>query len=159
MGGNIATGDDAASASVNGAVGIYFASPMDGVSEFSFFASPSIGFDWEEFCSLSSAHSDGSIGLLAVGYDWAGDTATTLVDQSISLWSNNSWIDDASGDKLVSSFPLSASFQVDSDHFYALYVRFGMNDSADGFGIISGSAAISDLAVGVPSIGWCLGSF
>lgn len=157
MGLSIDTGDDSASASARAAVGIYFSSPIDCVSNFRFWASPSLAFDWHEYCSLDSADSDGFIGLYAASYDWAGNPTGTLVDQMISLWSNKSWWNDASGGGSNKAFSLSADFEVDSDHWYALWVWCGMDDSGDGFGIFSGSSASSELSVWLPAISWEVG--
>ena len=154
---SIATGDNAASASARAAVGIFFSSPIDCVSNFSVWSSPSLSFSWEEFCTLDSAHTDGFIGLYAASYDWAGNFTATVVDQMISLWSNNSWWNDANGGNSNRAFPLSASFQVDPDHWYALWVWCGSDDTGDGFGTFSGSSAISDFGVIVPSISWEVG--
>jgi hypothetical protein len=154
---SIMTGDKAASASARAAVGIFFSSPIDCVSNFSFWSSPSLAFSWEEFCSLDSAHTDGFIGLYAASYDWAGNFTATVVDQMISLWSNNSWWDDANGGNSNRAYPLSANFQVDPDHWYVLWVWCGSDDSGDGFGTFSGSSAISDFGVRVPAISWEVG--
>ena len=151
--------DNPGSISARAAVGIFFSSPSECVSNFSFWASPSLGFSWEEYCTLSSAHSDGFIGLFAASYDWGGNFTATLVDQMFSLWSNNSWWNDANGKGGSEGFSLSANLLVDPDHWYALWVWCGSNDSDGGYSEWTGfgSSAYSDLSVYVDSISWQVG--
>jgi hypothetical protein len=150
--------NNSSSASARAAVDIFFSSPIDCRSNFRFWASPYVNFGWEEYCTLDSAHSDGFIGLYAASYDWSGNFTGTLIEQTISLWSNSSWWDDANGKGSSAGFSLSADFDVDSDHWYALWVWCGVDSSADGLsGTFSGSAADSDLAVAVRAISWELG--
>ena len=151
---------DHGSLSARAAVGIFFSSPSECLQNFSFWANPLYHFTWEEDCTLASAHSDGFIGLFAGSYDWAGNYSGTVVEQMIPLWSNNSWWDDASssGTNDTDGFPLSANFQVDPDHWYALWVWCGSDDSGDGYGgWISGASAYSELSVAVGKIGWQVG--
>jgi hypothetical protein len=154
---SMSTDEKEASLSGAAAVGIFFQSPSHCLSNFSFWANPLLRFSWYEICTLSSAHSDGFIGLYAASYDWAGNFTGTLVDQMISLWSDDSWWWDAEGSGSSSGFPLSANFQVDPDHWYALWVWCGSHVSADGAGIFSYSTAFSSMFVQVPSISWQVG--
>jgi hypothetical protein len=143
------------SKSAGAAVGIFFQWPSLLLSNFSFWANPGLGFSWHHICALASAHSDGFIGLFAASYDWAGNFTGALVDQGISLWSHDSWWWDENGSGSSNPFSLSANFQVDPDHWYALWVWCGSHVSADGAGIYS--TANSYLAVQVPSISWQVG--
>ena len=139
------------------AVGIFFQSPSHCLSKFSFWANALLRFDWWTTCAFASAHSDGFIGLFAASYDWAGNFTSTLVDQKISLWSDDSWWFGAEGSGSASGFPLSANFQVDPDHWYALWVWCGSHVSAEGDQTFSYSSAFSSLVVQVPSISWQVG--
>ena len=98
----------------------------------------------------------GFIGLFAASYDWAGNFTETLVDQMISLWSDDSWWTSNSGSGDSSGFPLSANFLVDADHWYALWVWCGGHASGDGSDTFW-SQALSGLHVHVPSISWQVG--
>jgi len=147
---------NASSLSGRAALGIFFQSPSECLSKFSFWANPQVGFIWEEECGLDSVHTDGFIGLFAASYDWAGNFTETLVDQMISLWSDDSWWTSNSGSGDSSGFPLSANFLVDADHWYALWVWCGGHASGDGSDTFW-SQALSGLHVHVPSISWQVG--
>jgi hypothetical protein len=149
--------NNGSSASARAALGIFFALATDGTSHFRFWANPAFGFNWWDICLFDSAHSDGFIGLYAGAYDWSGAFAGAPVDQMISLWSDDSWWSGASNQGSNSGFPLSADFEVDSSHWYALWVWCGVDDSAAGWGTFSGSGSGSSLAITVPSISWELG--
>jgi len=153
----VVTGDNEASATASSRVGISFASPLDGANNFRFWASPAFSFNWHEYVTASSAHSDGSIGLYAQRYDWAGNFDGTVLDYTVPLWKDDTWWDDGGGFDYVSAFPLSAGFQIDSDHWYVLWVGCQTHDSGDGFGTFSGSSVHASLNVRVPSIGWEVG--
>jgi hypothetical protein len=139
------------------AVGIFFRSPGHCPSKFSFWANPALRFSWYDTCSFASAHNDGFIGLFAASYDWAGNFTGTLVDQMISLWSDDSWWWGADGSGSSSGFPLSVNFQVDPDHWYALWVWCGSHVYAEGDQTVGGSSAFCTMVVQVPSISWKVG--
>ena len=151
------TGGEEMSVSARTAVGIFFQSPSHCISKFSYWANPVLSFDWHTYCAFHSAHSDGFIGLFAASYDWAGNFTGTLVDQIISLWSDDSWWYGNSGSGSSRGFPLSANFQVDPDHWYALWVWCGCHASAGGDQTFSYSDADGEVAVQVPSISWQVG--
>src|SRR6266568_8884814 len=151
------TDEEEKSLSARAAVGIFFQSPSQCLSKFSFWANPLLRFNWRDYCAFASAHSDGFIGLFAASYDWAGNFTGTLVDQMISLWSDDSWWWGGEGSGSSSGFPLSANFQVDPDHWYALWVWCGSHISAEGDQTLSFSSAGSSLVVQVPSISWQVG--
>jgi hypothetical protein len=111
---NLDTGENAASVSARAAVGIFFRLPLWSLANFRFWTNPTVGFSWQEYCGFASVHTDGFVGLFAASYDWAGNFRATLVDQMISLWSDDSWWSGTSGSG-ESTFPLSANFLVDSD--------------------------------------------
>jgi hypothetical protein len=150
-------GEHPGSISARAAVGIFFSSPSECVSTFSFWGNGYHRFSWEEYCTFASAHSDGFIGLFAASYDWAGNFSGTVVDKMFPLWSNDSWWNDASGSGSSDGFSLAANFQVDPDHWYALWVLCGSDNSGDGPGLFLYGAAYSRLTVKLLSIGWQVG--
>ena len=139
------------------ALGIFFSSPLECPAPFWFWANPAFSFFWWDTCQFAAGHSDGFIGLYAAAYHWSGAFAGVMVDQMIPLWSDSSWWWGASGSGSSRGYPLSGQFEVDSDHFYALWVWCGINDSSEGWGDISGSSAGANMAVNLPSISWELG--
>jgi hypothetical protein len=145
------------SASARAALGIFFTPPTEGTSHFRFWANPAFNFFWDDYCNLDSAHTDGFIGLYAGEYDWSGGFAGAPVDQMIWLWSDDSWWFGASNQGSNSGFSLSADFEVDNDHWYALWVWCGVDDSAAGLGGFFGSMSNSGLSISVPSMSWELG--
>jgi len=149
--------NNGSSLSARGALGIFFSSPTECLSHFKFWSNPALNFDWWDICAFDSAHSDGFIGLYAAAYDWGGAQTDTPADQMISLWSDDSWWSGASDQGSNSGYPLSADFEVDANHYYALWVWCGINDSAAGWGTFSGSGSGADLKVTVPSISWEVG--
>ena len=151
------TGGDEMSVSARTAVGIFFQSPSHCISKFSFWANPLLSFEWATNCGFDSAHSDGFIGLFAASYDWAGNFTGILVDQMISLWSDDSWWWGNSGSSSSRGFPLAANFQVDPDHWYALWVWCGGHVSGGGDHTFYYSNANGSMAVQVPSISWQVG--
>ena len=149
--------NNGSSLSARGALGIFFSSPTECLSHFKFWSNPALNYDWWDVCAFDSAHSDGFIGLYAAAYDWGGAQTDTPADQMISLWSDDSWWSGASDQGSNSGYPLSADFEVDANHYYALWVWCGINDSAAGWGTFSGSGSGADLNVTVPSISWEVG--
>lgn len=149
--------DNSSSVSARAGLGIFFSSPTECLSHFKFWANPALNFNWRDVCDFDSAHSDGFIGLYAAAYDWAGGQTDTPVDQMISLWSDDSWWSGASDQGSNSGYPLSGDFEVDADHYYALWVWCGVNGSAAGWGTFSGSGSGSSLSLTVPSISWEVG--
>ncbi|HEY6767721.1 MAG TPA: hypothetical protein VI386_23455 [Candidatus Sulfotelmatobacter sp.] len=149
--------NNGSSASARAALGIFFSSPTECLSHFKYWANPALNYNWWDICAFDSAHSDGFIGLYAAEYDWSGGMTATPVDQMISLWSDDSWWSGASDQGSNSAYPLSANFEVDANHYYALWVWCGVNDSAAGWGTFSGSGSGSTLSITVPSISWEVG--
>jgi hypothetical protein len=139
------------------AVGIFFRLPLWSLANFSLWSNPTVSFHWQQSGS-GTEFSDGFVGLLAASYGWAGNAparrpsprahrfSAILVDQMVSLWCGNPGDWGGSGD---SSFPLSANFLVDSDHWYVLWVWCGSSVLS-----LSGGSEMSDLWVFVPSISW-----
>ncbi len=155
---DVATNENnGSSVSARAALGIFFSSPTECLSHFKFWANPALSFNWWDICAFDSAHSDGFIGLYAGSYDWSGAQTGTPVDQMITLWSDDSWWSGASNQGSNSGYSLSGDFEVDADHYYALWVWCGVNDSAAGWGTFSGSGSGSSLALTVPSISWEVG--
>jgi hypothetical protein len=149
--------NNGSSASARAALGIFFTPPTEGTSHFRFWANPAFNYFWDDYCTLDSAHSDGFIGLYAGEYDWSGAQTSVPVDQMLWLWSDDSWWFGASGQGSNTGFPLSADFEVDNDHWYALWVWCGIDNSAAGLGGFFGSMSNGGLSVTVPSISWELG--
>jgi hypothetical protein len=137
------------------ALGIYF-KPMvaNGILRLS--ANPAFTNSWLTACVMCSAHSDGWIGLNVGRYNLSGGFDATVVDQRISLWSDDSWwsgVGPIAGSN--SGFPLFAQMNVDSSHWYALWVWCGGSVSACGFGSpLWGSGATGRMSVTLPSITW-----
>ncbi|HYU01717.1 MAG TPA: hypothetical protein VEK85_15155 [Gemmatimonadales bacterium] len=144
-----------ASGSAAAALGIYFRPVVtNGILRLS--SSPAFNYSWWTYCVFASAHSDGFIGLYVGRYTLAGGFDGAPVDQRISLWSDDSWWSGAGSHSGSSSgYPLFAQLNVDSSHWYALWVWCGGRASGAGWGgLFSGSGAGSNLSVTVPSIFW-----
>ena len=135
------------------ALGIYFR-PMteNGILRLS--ANPAINFNWWDICAFASAHTDAFMGLYVGRYNLSGGFDGAVVNQQISLWNDSSWWSGGSGSGSNSGFPLSAQFNVDGSHWYAMWIWCGGNVSADGWHTFSGSGAGASLSVAVPSITW-----
>jgi hypothetical protein len=143
------------SASCRAAVGIYFRPVVtNGILRIS--ATPGFTFNWWTICSFASAHSDAFIGLYVGRYTLAGGFDGAPVSQMVSLWSDDSWWSGSwNNPGSNSGFPLSAQINVDSAHWYAIWVWMGANVSAAGWGGWgSGSGASSSLIASVPSFTW-----
>src|SRR4029450_36077 len=124
------------SSSVSAAValGIYFR-PMVTNGILRLFANPGFTYRWSTFCAFCSAHSDGWLGLYAGRYNLSGGFDGDVVNQQISLWNDNSWWSGAGAQTgSNTAFPLFAQMNVDSSHWYALWVWCGGGVSACGFG-------------------------
>jgi hypothetical protein len=135
------------------ALGIYFR-PMTANGILRLSANPAINYNWFDICAFDSTHSDGFLGLYVGSYNLSGGFAGAPVNQQISLWNDSSWWSGGSDSGGNSGYPLSAQFNVDSSHWYALWVWCGGNIQADGWGTFSGSGAGATLSVAVPSITW-----
>ena len=146
--------NNSSSASAAGAVGIFFR-PFTANGILKIWSNPALTFDWGTWCTLASAHSDRWIGFYVGEYDVSGGFVGAVIDQQTRLWSDDSWWNGTgqqSGGN--NGFPISADFNVDDNHFYEIWVWCGVNVSADGLGVFSGSGAGADLYVAVPSITW-----
>ncbi|HEX6509982.1 MAG TPA: hypothetical protein VF221_20330 [Chloroflexota bacterium] len=145
------------SSSVSGraAVGIYFYPPMQSGS-LQIWSTPAFNDDWGTWCTLDSAHADGWIGLYVGSYDLTGAPTGAVVDQQITLWSDDSWWSGAGEHKGSNSgYALHAGpIQVDQNHQYMIWVWCGGDVSAAGWGTFSGSGAGEDMNVSIPSITW-----
>jgi hypothetical protein len=145
--------DHSSSGSVRTALGIFFRpATSNGILRLS--ANPAINYDWWDICAFASAHTDGFIGLYVGRYNLSGGFDAAPVSQQRSLWNDSSWWSGGSGSGSNSGYPLSAQFNVDSSHWYALWIWCGGNVSADGWHTFSGSGAGARLAVAIPSITW-----
>jgi hypothetical protein len=146
--------NNASSAWCRAALGIYFRPVVtNGILRVS--ANPGFTFDWFTLCTLASAHSDAFIGLYVGSYTLAGGFESAPVDQTISLWSDDSWWEGAGINRGSNSgFPLFAQFNVDNAHWYAIWVWAGTAVNAAGWGTFSGSGAQGGIRAMVPSISW-----
>lgn len=142
-------------ASVRTALGIFFR-PVTENGILRLTSRPSFNYNWWDYCTLASAHSDGFIGMYVGRYNQSGGFDRTIVDQKRSLWSDSSWWSGGSGRGSNSGFPLSAQFNVDRSHWYALWIWCGGNISAEGFHTFHGSGSGAVMSVAVPSITWQL---
>jgi hypothetical protein len=144
-----------ASASAATAVGFFFR-PMvtNGILRIS--SNPAFNYSWWTSCWLASAHSDGWLGFYVGRYTLAGGFDGAPVFQQSMLWNDDSWFSGAgfhSGSN--SGYPLFAQCNVDSAHWYAIWVWCGGRATGAGWGSpFSGSGAGSSLAATVPSITW-----
>jgi hypothetical protein len=148
------SGEHGSNVAARAAVGIFFRLSFWRLASFSFCANPIVGFNWQDYCGFDSVHTDGFVGLFAASYNSAGNLSAVLTDQEISLWSDDSWWEGGTGMADYSSFPMSANFLVDSDHWYALWVWCGSHNIGDGWHTIEYSEAVSELFVIVRSISW-----
>jgi hypothetical protein len=144
-------GGDAATSAGRAAVGSYFR-PMTANGILRVSATPSFSYNWWTSCAFASAHSDGFIGLYVGRYTLAGGFDGAPVNQQISLWHDNSWWSGASGSASSSGYGLSAQFNVDSSHYYQIWVWCGGYVSASGWHTFSGSGAGAYMSARVPSI-------
>jgi hypothetical protein len=143
-----------ASGTAMAALGIYFR-PVVRNGILRLWAHPAFSYYWWTICAFASAHSDAFIGLYVGRYNLSGGFDGAPVNQQISLWNDSSWwsgVGSRSGSN--SAYPLFAQFNVDSSHWYALWVWIGGNASGAGWGTFSGSGAGSSLNVALPSISW-----
>lgn len=145
--------DNECTCGVRTAVGIYFR-PMTSNGILKVSANPAINFSWGDLCVCDSSHSDGFIGLYVGRYNLSGGFAGAAVNQHISLWNDSAWWSGTMEDGANSAFPLSAQFNVDSDHWYALWVWTGSYIEAAGWSLLWGSGAFGEMDVTVPSITW-----
>jgi len=136
------------------AVGIFFR-PMTKKGILKIWANPAINYQWSDLCNWDSAHSDGFLGLYVGRYDLSGGFVSAPVNQKISLWDDSSWWYGQYDMGSNSGFPLFSQLNVDSNHWYALWVWCGGHIEAAGLeGAVFGSNAGATLSVAVPSITW-----
>jgi hypothetical protein len=154
---NISTDqDNSSSVAGRAAVGIYFYPPRNGSLQI--WSTPSFNYLWGTVCDLASAHADAWIGLYVGSYNLAGSFVGEVIDQRITLWTDDSWL---YGSRLNvgsnSGYGLYAPpFQVDRQHQYIIWVWCGGEVSGDGWHLFNGSGATDQLNIAVPSISWQL---
>jgi hypothetical protein len=143
-----------ARASARNAVGIFFR-PMTDNGILRVTARPSYSTMWGTFCSLASGSTDGWIGLYVGEYNLSGGFNSAPVNQQIQLFSDSSWWSGTGWQSSRNSgFPLSAQFDVDGSHWYALWVWSGGDASGAGSGFLSFGGGASSININVPSITW-----
>lgn len=140
------TGNDGKTASGAVAVGVYFrpgtTSYMDVRSN------PSFNYIWDSDNVLDSSHSHAFLGIYVGEYTLGGDFVQAVIDQQINMWDSGG----GSGQGSNSGYALFGSTNVDSDHFYEIWVWAGGDAEADGWSLFWGSAALSAMNIFVPSI-------
>lgn len=118
-------------------------------------SNPAFTFNWDTICAFDSAHSDGWIGLFVEEFDQNGFLSNVLVDQRITLWTDDSWWFGAGVNTGSNSgFPLFALASVNPQHTYHIWVRCGGSISAHGLDTFGDSFAGSHINATVPSITW-----
>jgi hypothetical protein len=139
------------------AVGIYFR-PSFQEGTFQFWSTPSVRYGWADNAFFGSCHSEGWIGLYAGRYNLDGSFDGAPVYIKNSLWFNSiDWGWSYNHDENTLNNPIySPQFNVDRDHWYAIWVWCGGSVDGDGVGPISFSTANGLLDVNVPSISWDL---
>jgi hypothetical protein len=143
-----------ASASARAALGIYFRPTVaNGILRLT--STPAFNYFWWTICSFASAHSDGFIGLYVGKYTLAGGFDSAPVNQTLWQWSDDSWWSGAGTNSgSTSGYPLFAQFNVDSAHYYAMWVWIGGSASGAGWSWWGGSGAGSRINLTLPSITW-----
>jgi hypothetical protein len=143
-----------ASGSAAAALGIFF-KPMTASGILRLSSNPAFSYYWWTHCAFASAHSDAFIGLYVGRYTLGNSFDGAPVNQEIVLWSDDSWWSGAGSHQGENSgYPLFAQFNVDSSHWYALWVWCGGSASGEGWGVFSGSGADSSMSVALRSITW-----
>jgi hypothetical protein len=142
------------SASCAAAVGIYFRPVVaNGILRVN--SNPSLAWDAAALSVFNVAHSDGWVGLNIGRYTLAGGADGTPVDQRTKIWELNSgWLDTLYAKGSTTGYPLSAQIQVDSAHYYLVWVWTGGRISADGYYAVNGSCAWSTMSATVPAFSW-----
>jgi hypothetical protein len=154
MGFGIWNNSNDASGTARAGLGIFFR-PMTANGILRLSANPAYTYSWWTYCAFASAHSDAYIGLYVGRYTLSGGFDGAPVSQQLVLWSDDSWWSGAGSHTGSSAgHPLFAQFNVDSSHYYALWVWCGGRATGAGWGTFSGSGAASNLSITVPSITW-----
>jgi hypothetical protein len=144
-------GGDSATSSGRAALGAFFR-PITANGILRIASTPSFSYNWWTICAFASAHSDGFIGLYVGRYTLGGGFDGAPVNQMTSLWNDDSWWSGASGSASSSGYGLSAQFNVDSSHYYQIWVWCGGYVSASGWHTFSGSGAGAYMNATVPSV-------
>jgi hypothetical protein len=144
-------GGDSATSAGRAALGSYFR-PITANGILRISATPSFAYNWWTACAFASAHSDGFIGLYVGRYTLSGGFDGAPVNQTNYLWRDDSWWSGASGTASSSGHGLFAQINVDSSHYYLIWVWCGGYVSASGWHTFSGSAAGAFMSVRVPSV-------
>jgi hypothetical protein len=145
---------DSGSASVRGALGIYFYPPTQG-GVLQFWSTPAIAWWWSDYAVLDTAHTDAFMGLYVGSYDLNGAFSGAVVDQRQSLWNDTSHFTQTDDHGTNSATTLSTRLWVDNAHQYILWLWCGTAASGPGNGgLFSGGGAWSSLSVTIPSLSW-----
>jgi hypothetical protein len=148
-------------ADARAAIGIYFRPPTEnGILTLS--TTPSFNASFFHDGTLASSQANAWIGLYGASYNASNDSfASEMLNQMSMVFSVDTWYFSGGDDPINppsfnnSGFPLTAQFQVDNSHWYALWVWCGTHIRAEGFGgLFSGSAAITHISVNVASMIW-----
>jgi len=148
LSGQTYSGDNGGAGPVACAVGVFYQpTAANGLLDIS--AIPSISWWYNASQLFDGVHSRGFIGFYVGEYTLEGDFVQAVVDQQINLWDVSSH---SSNSATNSGFPLLATFPVDNNHFYEVWV-WARNDSEGvGGGFLNFSYSGGVTTVNVPEI-------
>jgi hypothetical protein len=107
--------------------------------------------------AFSSASASAWLGLFIGEYAVGSNTYLGApVSFQNTLASHSTWWDGDATSLASSGFPMTSTINVDSSHWYAIWVWAGVRGSANGSGFLSYSAMHSRIDVTVPSFHWTL---
>lgn len=110
---------------------------------------------WETVCNHYTAEVEGWVGFKIERYNYSSKQyVDTILKQRKILFKDSSWWEGIGFDEESNTgYGLKAEVDVDSAHFYIIWIRCGARVQSDYSGYFS-SAAISELKIKVPSISW-----
>jgi hypothetical protein len=148
LSGQTYSGDNGGTGSVAFAVGVFYQpTAANGLLDIS--AIPSISWWYNTSQLFDGVHSRGFLGFYVCEYTLEGDFVQAVVDQQINLWDVSSH---SSNSVTNSGFPLLATFPVDNNHFYEVWVRAGNDSGGVGGGFLNFSYSGGVTTVNVPEI-------
>jgi hypothetical protein len=107
--------------------------------------------------AFSSASASAWLGLFIGEYAVGSNTYIGApVSSQNTLVTHSTWWSGDSTSLASSGYPMTATINVDSSHWYAIWVWAGVRGSANGEGFLSYSAMHSRINVTVPSMTWTL---
>lgn len=153
---SIGGSNGAGSGDLRTAVGFYLRPVVDtGILRID--VSPSHSTRVSTHTAFSSASASAWLGLFIGEYAVGSNTYIGApVNIQNTLVSHSTWWDGDATSLSSSGYPMTASINVDSNHWYAIWVWAGVRGSANGSGFLSYSAMHSRIDVTVPSFNWTL---